>query len=175
MTLEMIQYPIGRFNLPEIITEQIRKEWISTIASFPLKLTNEVNQLSDNELELRYRSGGWTIRQIVHHFADSHMNSFIRFKLALTEEKPVIKPYFEDRWAELSDTKKMQIESSLKLIDAIHQRWAYLLNNLSDEHFARTFVHPEHGKAFRLDEMLGFYAWHGNHHLAHIINAKNNK
>lgn len=174
MALEKIQFPIGRFNLPEVITEQIRSEWISAIASLPLKLNNEVGQLSDNELELKYRSGGWTIRQIVHHCADSHMNSFIRFKLALTEDKPVIKPYFEDRWAELSDTKKMPIESSLKLIDAIHQRWAYLLEDMSEVQFARTFVHPEHGKTFRLDEMLGFYAWHGNHHLAHIIDAKNN-
>lgn len=172
MTLEQLKYPIGKFQKPELITSDILAKWISEISTFPKRLTEEVNQLTDKQLDTHYRPDGWTIRQVVHHCADSHMNSLTRFKLALTEDQPTIKPYFEERWAELSDTKNMAIEPSLKMIEGIHKRWSVLLNNLTDDQLGRTFIHPSDGKIYRVDENMGFYAWHCNHHLAHITETK---
>lgn len=174
MNLEQLKFPIGRFKKPNIITKEILQDWIADIEVFPKRLSEEVANLSDLQLDTPYRSEGWTIRQVVHHCADSHMNSFIRLKLALTEESPIIKPYYEDRWAELDDSKNMYIIPSLKMLEGIHERWTKLLMNLSDEQLSRVFIHPEHGKSFRVDENIGIYAWHCNHHLAHIIQAKNN-
>jgi hypothetical protein len=168
MTLEQLKYPIGKFEKPEIITKDILLKWVSDIAIFPTRLGAEVYKLTDMQLDTQYRPDGWTIRQVVHHCADSHMNSLTRLKLALTEDQPTIKPYFEELWAELLDTKSMPIEPSMKMIEGIHERWTVLLNNLTDEQYGRIFIHPEHRKNFRVDENIGVYAWHCNHHLAHI-------
>jgi hypothetical protein len=146
--------------------------WISEISTFPTRLVAAVDRLTAQQLDTQYRPESWTIRQVVHHCADSHMNSFTRFKLALTEEQPIIKPYFEERWAELNDSKKIPIAPSLKIIEGIHERWTALIRSLSEEEKTRTFIHPEHGKTFQLDEVIGFYAWHSNHHLAHITTMK---
>lgn len=168
MTLEQLKYPIGKFEKPGKITKEMLANWVSDISTFPERLMNKVNTLTEEQLDTRYRPEGWTIRQVVHHCADSHMNSLTRFKLALTEEQPIIKPYFEERWAELPDSKSMPIEPSLRMIEGIHKRWTVLLNHLSDEQYSRKFVHPQQGEIFRIDENIGLYAWHCNHHLAHI-------
>ncbi len=175
MELEKLKYPIGKFERPEIITKELVNKWIDEIESLSGRLKIEVENLSDEQLNTPYRPDGWTIRQVVHHLADSHMNSFIRIKLALTEEKPVIKPYFEKPWAELPDSKNLPIEPSLKILDGLLQRWVGLLKSLSEKELKRTFIHPEHKKEFSLDEIIGFYAWHGNHHLAHITTLKKTK
>jgi len=172
MTVEHLKYPIGKFDKPTVITKDILKKWISDISTFHKRLLSEVTNLKDEQLDTPYRPDGWTIRQVIHHCADSHMNSFTRLKLALTENQPTIKPYFEEHWAELIDTKSMPIQPSLKMIEGIHERWTVLLNNLTDEQYGRIFIHPEHGKTFRVDENIGVYAWHCNHHLAHITETK---
>jgi hypothetical protein len=173
--MENLKFPIGEFVKPEIITKEILSKWISDISTFPSRLKNELHKLTDEQLDTPYRPEGWTIRQVVHHCADSHMNSLIRFKLTLTEDKPTVKPYFEDRWAELADAKKFPIESSIKIVEGVHERWTVLLNNLSENDYKRTFIHPEHGKEFRIDENIGVYAWHCSHHLAHITTLKQKK
>ncbi len=173
--LEQLRYPIGRFHAPATIDNTLISKLVTEIESFPKRLKAEVANLSEAQLDTPYRPNGWTIRQVVHHCADSHMNSFIRFKLALTEVKPTIKPYYEERWAELADSKTLAIEPSLVLLEGLHQRWATLLKSLKSDDLARTFVHPEHGKEFRLDVTISNYAWHGNHHLAHITELKKRK
>jgi len=172
MTLEQLKYPIGKFEAPATITKEILSQWIADISSFPARLKNEVHHLTDEQLDTPYRPEGWTIRQVIHHCADSHMNSMTRFKLTLTEDQPTIKPYYEERWAELMDNKNMPIAPSLKMLEGIHERWKMLLNHLTEEQKARVFIHPEHGKTFRTDENIGTYAWHCNHHLAHITETK---
>lgn len=172
MTVEQLQYPIGKFNQPETITEDTLAIWISDIASFPDRLKKEVNPLTNEQLDTPYRPGGWTIRQVVHHCADSHINSYIRFKLTLTEDKPTIKPYWEDRWAERIDSKIMPVDHSINLLVGLHSRWVGLLNSLTKQELDKTFIHPEHEKEIALNEYIGFYAWHCNHHLAHIVGLK---
>lgn len=172
MTLEQLKYPIGKYTTPKEITKEILKGYIQIISTFPNRLKREVLELSNKQLDTEYRPNGWTIRQVVNHCADSHMNCLTRFKLALTETNPTIKPYFEERWAELADSKTMPIEPALKIIDGIHERWTVILNNLTETDLKRTFVHPENGKQFQLDENIGLYAWHCNHHLAHITTLK---
>jgi hypothetical protein len=172
MTIEQLKYPIGRFEKPAAITKDIFKKWIADISTFPSRLTAEVNRLTDEQLDTPYRPEGWSIRQVIHHCADSHMNSLMRLKLALTEEEPTIKPYHEAGWAELADSKNMSITSSLKMIEGIHERWVILLNNLTEEELGKIFIHPAQGRKFRLDENTGLYAWHCNHHLAHITETK---
>lgn len=172
MSLEQLKFPIGKFEKPDIITPNLLEKWITDISSFPERLKKEVMHLTDQQLDTPYRPGGWTIRQVIHHCADSHMNSLTRFKLTLTEDQPVIKPYYEERWAELADSKKMPIAPSIKMLEGIHERWTILLKQLTETDYARTFIHPEHGKIFRIDENIGVYAWHGNHHLAHITEVK---
>ncbi|MDP2059055.1 MAG: putative metal-dependent hydrolase [Flavobacteriaceae bacterium] len=172
MTLEKLKYPIGRYQKPIEITAGILKKNIQDIEDFPRKIRKEVQKLSDVQLDTPYRPAGWTIRQLVNHCADSHMNSLIRFKLALTESKPTIKPYFEDRWAELTDSKNIPIEPALKMIEGLHERWVVLLKSLTKEELNRTFIHPEHNKDFSLEETIAVYAWHCNHHLAHITELK---
>jgi len=171
--LDQLKYPIGKFSLPDTISKELVNQWISTIATFPSELTKEVELLSEEQLNTPYRPEGWTVRQVVHHCADSHMNSLIRLKLALTEDKPTIKPYFEERWAELPDSKNMSILPSLKMLEGIHERWTTLLRSLDEGQLNREFIHPEHGKTFRVIENIGLYAWHCNHHLAHIVHLKN--
>lgn len=172
MTIEQLKYPIGQFEKPNEITKEILNKWITDISTFPEGLLKEVMYLTNKQLDTPYRPNGWTIRQVVHHCADSHMNSLTRLKLALTEDQPTIKPYFEERWAELLDSKSMPIEPSLKMIEGIHERWTILLKNLTKEQHGRVFIHPEHGNIFRIDENIGVYAWHCNHHLSHIIQTK---
>ena len=172
MDIEKLKFPIGKFYIPTSITKGILEKWISEISSFPMRLSKEVIHLTDEQLDTQYRPEGWTIRQVVHHFADSHMNSLTRFKLALTEDQPTIRPYFEERWAELVDSKELHISPSLKMLEGIHERWTILLNSLNEEQFARTFIHPGNGQTYRIDENVGLYAWHCNHHLAHITETK---
>lgn len=170
--LEKLKYPIGKFKNPNFTNPQQFKNWITIIEAFPLQVTQEVKGLNDTQLEKTYRPNGWTIKQIIHHCADSHINSFIRFKLALTENTPTIKPYYENLWAELTESKNFPIESSLKILEGIHQRWVHLLKNLSISDLNREFKHPETNQLINLKTNIGLYAWHCQHHLAHIKNAK---
>jgi uncharacterized damage-inducible protein DinB len=162
-----LRYPVGKFSWPEEVSATDRERLIDIIAATPANLRAAVAGLSDSQLDTPYRPGGWTVRQVVHHVPDSHMNSYIRCRLALTESEPTIKPYHEGLWAELSDSK-MPVEVSLTLLDALHERWVHLLRSLTDDDFASTFVHPGVGKTIRLDQNLALYAWHGRHHTAHI-------
>ena len=172
---DSLRYPIGEFSAPEQVSEDERQQHIVTVAELPQQLAAAVEPLIDAQLDTPYRDGGWTVRQVVHHLPDSHLNAYTRFRLALTEDNPTIRPYTEDRWAELADARTARIEPSLQLLEALHQRWVMLLQSLTDEDFARTFVHPQHGKTFRLDVALANYAWHGQHHLAHITTLKERK
>ena len=169
------RYPIGQFCYEGEISPTQREEWIREISDFPLKLREAVKNLSEDQLDLTYREGGWTLRQVVHHLADSHMNSFIRFKLALTEDTPTIKPYFEDRWAELQDSVRTDINLSIKLLEALHHKWVILLKSMTDSDYKKQFFHPESKKLVALDYNLGIYAWHGKHHIAHITTLRNER
>lgn len=160
------RYPIGPFVRPEHLTEEVIDSWIGEIEQWPARLRQAVAYLTDEQLDTPYREGGWTIRQVVHHTADSHMNAFIRFKLALTETEPVIKPYDEAAWANLPDSG-LPVEESLVLLDALHKRWVVLLSGLSKADLEKTFIHPDSGTV-TVGENIGMYAWHGRHHLAHI-------
>jgi len=164
-----LQYPVGRFQWPGSITGGARNALIDEIAATPGKVRAAVAGLSDAQLDTPYRPGGWTARQVVHHMADSHMNSYIRTKLALTESEPTIKPYDQDRWAVLPDST-LPVEVSLNILDGLHHRWVVLLRSLSEEDFARTFVHPELGPMV-LDKNIALYAWHGRHHTGHILSV----
>ncbi|HRK35182.1 MAG TPA: putative metal-dependent hydrolase [Candidatus Hydrogenedentes bacterium] len=161
------RFPIGEFTSPGALPLDIVAQHVEVIAAAPAEFRVATAGLSPEALDTRYRAGGWTVRQVVHHVADSHMNSYIRYKLALTEENPTIKPYAEDRWAELIDGRTADIEISLRLIEDIHTRWVMVLRAMTPEDWARTFNHPERGKV-RLDETAAMYAWHCKHHLAHI-------
>jgi hypothetical protein len=165
--LGKLKYPIGNFKSTDTLNLEFVQSCISEIESLPAKLKKEVEHLADDQLDTPYRPDGWTIRQVVHHLADSHMNSLIRFKLALTEDNPVIKPYLEDKWAELADSK-LPVNISLQLLESLHIRLVTLLKSLSPEELNRTFIHPESKKQWHLYDVIGLYAWHGNHHLAHI-------
>lgn len=165
--LESLRYPIGKLSIPKEISEEQISEWIEIIESFPSKVREITENLSDEQLDWKYRPDGWTIRQVVHHVADSHINSIVRFKVALTEEVPTIKPYLEDKWAELADSEA-PISISLSLLDGLHARWAILLKSMSEDDFKRKLFHPEQGRELSLTFMLGLYAWHCRHHLAHI-------
>lgn len=168
-----LRYPIGKFERPDTVTADQRTAWIGDIEATPARFREIVSGLDDEQLDTPYRPGGWTVRQVVHHVADSHMNSFIRFRLGLTEDEPTVKPYDEKRWAELCDSG-MPVEVSLQIIEALHRRWVVLLRGMSDADFSRTFRHPEMG-SFRLDSNLALYAWHGKHHEAHIGNLRKTK
>ena len=166
--LEQLRYPIGQFKCPEEITPIHIETWIDTLANFPTRLATLVQSLSDEQLDTPYRPDGWTIRQVVHHVADSHHHSYIRFKWALTEDNPIIKYYFEHLWAELDDSKYAPIQMSLDHLKAVHYKLVYLLNRLNNEDLNRTFIHPEHNEEVPLNKNIGIYAWHCNHHYAHI-------
>lgn len=166
--LELLRYPIGKFECPEKISEKTLKHWIEELRSFPDKLTNLVSKLDDSQLDTVYRPDGWTVRQVIHHLADSHHHSYIRFKWALTEDKPVIKFYYEHLWAELEDAKYAPIHLSLNHLSAVHAKLVNLLIGMSEQQFKRTFIHPEHQEETSLIENVGKYAWHGNHHYEHI-------
>lgn len=173
--LEKLRFPIGKFQKPEPITSKMIRSWISTIEQFPKAITDVTKALTAEELDWAYRPNGWSIKQVVHHCADSHMNSIIRFKLALTEDSPIIRPYYEDRWANLVDGNDEKLEDTLYLLKGLHAKLGKLLRHISEEDMSREFVHPEHGKRFRLDETIGTYAWHCDHHLAHVKQAINYK
>lgn len=165
-----LRYPIGEFSAPKTITEEIKQEWIQVLEDFPIRLENLVNNLPKEQLDTPYREGGWTVRQVVHHCSDSHHHSYIRFKWALTEENPTIKAYEEKDWAELFDTKTAPIAMSLLHLKAVHAKLVYLLKGLTDKDLQKTFVHPQSKETVLLRENIGIYAWHCNHHYAHIEN-----
>ena len=168
--VEDLRYPIGKFDKSTVGLNQ-RAELIQTITDLPAKISEAVEGLTDAQLDTPYRPGGWTVRQTIHHVADSHINSLCRFKLALTEdESPTIRPYYEERWAELADSK-LPIAVSLSIIDGVHQRWAAILSAMTQQDFHRTFNHPETGE-WTLDDALAMYAWHSRHHTAHITRLR---
>jgi uncharacterized damage-inducible protein DinB len=171
MMSEDLRYPVGRFKREGAATYAQREHWIQEIEQAPARLRAAVDGLSDARLDTPYREGGWTIRQVVHHLPDSHMNAYVRFRLALTEDNPTIKPYDQSRWAELEDAKRAPIAPSLALLEGLHARWAVLLRSIGADDFARTLEHPEHG-TLTLDHLLAMYAWHGRHHLAHITSLR---
>ena len=166
-----LQYPIGRFKLDSTPTDEDIRRAIKEIAEAPAELRTAVEGLSADQLDTPYRPGGWTARQVVHHMPDSHLNSYCRFKLALTEDEPTIKPYREDRWAELEDSRATPIEVSLALLESLHKRWVLLLKSLDPAHFERTFRHPDIG-VVTLAQNACLYAWHGRHHVAHITSLR---
>lgn len=168
-----LRYPVGRFVPPASVSDADRARHIETIAALPGRMRDAVRGLDDTQLETPYRPGGWTVRQLVHHVPDSHLNAYIRFRLALTEDTPTIKPYEEARWAELPDAKSGPVAWSLDLLDAVHTRWTALLRAMQPDDFARGYHHPEQpGRTLRLSEVLASYAWHCDHHLAHITRLR---
>jgi uncharacterized damage-inducible protein DinB len=162
-----LRFPTGRFQRPASLDADGRARAIDIIADTPGRLREAVRGLTEQQVETPYRPGGWTIRQVVHHVPDSHVNAYCRFKLALTEDEPTIKPYDEGRWAELNDSKVVPIATSLAFLDAVHERWLAILRAMSASDFERMLTHPESGRQ-RLDQMLALYAWHGPHHIAHV-------
>jgi uncharacterized damage-inducible protein DinB len=168
------RYPIGKYEQKPFSAKQ-KQDWINDIRLLPQALENAVLNLDEAQLNTPYREGGWTVKQVVHHVADSHMNAYCRFKLALTEDNPTIKPYQEHLWAELPDTKNLPINISLTLLHALHARWIEILVNMKDEDFNRTAVHPEYQKTLTLWYFLGMYAWHSRHHTAHITTLREKK
>jgi hypothetical protein len=166
-TAEELRYPIGRFQAVMPVTSELRAAGIDAIALFPARLGKAVANLNDAQLDTPYRPGGWTVRQVVHHVADSHMHAYVRLKFALTEDTPTIKPYDEAVWAQLPDVR-LPVAVSLRLLEALHARWVAVYRAMTAADFARSFVHPELGAQLSLDWLLQQYAWHSHHHLAHI-------
>lgn len=173
--LEQLRFPIGKFEKPAVISRENLAEWVTDIEAFPWRLNAMIEPLDQASLNWQYRKEGWTIQQVVHHCADSHMNALIRFKLALTEDMPTIKPYLQDRWAEMSDVKEGPISPSIKIIEGVHERLGLLLRSLIEEDMPKKFFHPEYDKQYTIAENIGSYAWHSNHHLAHIAQAIESK
>ena len=169
--MEDLRYPIGPFRPQPSLTESERKNMIGQIAEAPSLLRKAIAGLDDARLDTPYRPGGWTVRQVVHHLPDSHMNSYIRFKLALTEKEPTIRTYEEHLWAELPEAKSGPIDISIDLLEKLHRRWVIVLENLSPADFEKTLVHPKSG-IMNLDRLLQLYAWHGRHHVAHITELR---
>ena len=167
MDIEKLRFPIGKFSPGEIQFDDL-EIWLKDIQNLPNELSSLCKNLNEKELAFIYRPDGWTIRQLVHHLADSHMNAIIRFKLALSEDKPIIKPYMEGLWAVMDDVKTTPIQASLNILEGIHARLFELVKGMSVQDYSRTYVHPEHGKTWDLAYTLGMYSWHGRHHLEHI-------
>jgi hypothetical protein len=168
--LEKLKYPIGNFKCPDTITDDEIQNGIDILENFPTRLEELVKHLNSDQLNTPYRPGGWTVRQVVHHVSDSHHHSYIRFKWALTEDRPVIKYYYEQKWAELNDAKNAPIKMSLEHIKVVHVKLVYLLRSLSENELNKTFIHPEHNEETSLKENILKYAWHSKHHYAHIEN-----
>jgi hypothetical protein len=166
-----LQYPVGRFAWPDAVSPADRRRYIDEIEQTPKNMRAAVTGLSDQQLDTPYRPDGWTVRQVVHHVPDSHLNSYLRFRLALTEDEPTIKPYDQGRWAELADARTAPVELSLVLLDSLHKRWVLLLRSLSAADCSRKFRHPELGEV-TLERNLALYAWHGRHHVAHITSLR---
>ncbi len=165
------RFPIGKFHYEGAPSEEQRQRFIAEIAQAPVALRAAIDGLSQPQLDTPYRDGGWTVRQVVHHMPDSHMNAYIRFKLALTEDEPTIKPYAEDRWAELADTKSTPIEVSLALLESLHTRWVQLMRSFRPDDWKKTFNHPERG-VVSMEMNLALYDWHGKHHVAHVTELR---
>jgi DinB superfamily len=168
------RYPIGKLQMPTQVTPARRQQAIEEIAATPAKMRAATKGLNELQLDTPYREGGWTVRQLIHHVPDSHLNAYVRLKLALTEDKPTIKPYDEAAWAELADAKSTPIEVSQTLLDSVHVRWDRLWRSLKPEDFARKLIHPEHGER-TVDWLLFTYEWHGKHHTAHITELRKQK
>jgi uncharacterized damage-inducible protein DinB len=166
-----LRFPIGKFTYDGVLTENQKQTFLNEVAQTPANLRAAVQELSNPQLDTRYRPEGWTVRQVVHHVPDSHLNAYVRFKLALTEDEPTIKPYAEDRWANLADNKSTPIEVSLTMLDSLHDRWVRLLREMTPEEWKRKFRHPERG-VMTLEETLALYAWHGRHHVAHVTHLR---
>jgi hypothetical protein len=166
-----LQYPVGKFKWEGVITDEERRQLIAQIEQAPAQLRKALAGLTEEQVDTPYRPGGWTVRQVVHHLPDSHMNAYVRFRLALTEDEPTIKPYDQERWATLKDARTAPAELSLSLLESLHRRFVLLLRSLRAEDFARTFLHPEMG-VVTLDKYLGMYAWHGRHHIAHVTSLR---
>src|SRR5215831_841772 len=167
-----LRYPVGQFEWPKTVSREEREQHIGEIAAAPARFRAAVQGFDDHQLDTPYRDGGWTVRQVVHHFADSHMNAYVQFRLAITEEGPTVKPYDEAKWAELIDARTMPVEVSLRLIESLHERWVTLLRSCSDADFARILHHPEYAGTVRLDTYLAQYGWHCRHHAAHITGLR---
>jgi hypothetical protein len=172
--IEQLKFPVGKFMKPEVIIPEQIKMWVQEIKDLPSLLSTELAGLTEEDYLRSYRPEGWNITQLVHHLADSHMNSFIRFKLSLTEDNPVIKPYLEAKWAEMPDDRLTEAEHSLDILKGLHHRWGFVLDQMSESDFQKGYIHPEKNRLVRLDEATALYAWHCRHHLAHIRIAKNN-
>jgi len=170
--LEKLKYPIGKHELPDIIDSKQVFEWIEILENFPKQLRGLVEGLTPEQLDTSYRPEGWTVRQVIHHLADSHHNSYTRFKWALTEDKPIIKAYLEERWAELHDSKSAPIHLSLNALEALHAKWTYFLKGLTPQELNQVFIHPDGNEEITLAENIGIYAWHAVHHFSHIHNLK---
>ena len=170
--MEDLRYPIGQFRYEGEPDQRRREQWIEEIAATPANLRAAVAGLAPHQLDTPYRDKGWTVRQVVHHLPDSHLNAYTRIKLALTEDVPVIRPYEEARWAELPDGRAGPIELSLNLLESLHHRWVLLLRQLTPADFHRKYVHPQRSQPFELQETLALYAWHGRHHVAHIASLR---
>jgi hypothetical protein len=166
-----LRYPIGKFKFEGPTTPEQREELLNQIEQAPSRLRAAVKGLSDQQLDTPYRPEGWSVRQVAHHIPDSHLNAYIRYKLALTEDEPTIKPYAEDRWAQLADTQATPVEVSLAMLDSLHNRWVHLLRSLQPDDWKRAFRHPELGLV-SLEKNLALYAWHGRHHAAHITSLR---
>ena len=171
-TVTDLRYPIGNFSYDGAMTDARRAACVARIAAAPAALRAAVAGLSDAQLDTPYRPGGWTVRQVVHHLPDSHLNAYVRIRLALTEDTPTIKPYEEARWAELPDARTLPVEASLALLEGLHVRWVGLLRGLGAADGARQFHHPEHGRLITVDELIAMYAWHGEHHVAHVTSLR---
>ncbi|SEQ79874.1 YfiT family bacillithiol transferase [Pedobacter rhizosphaerae] len=175
MNIEQLKYPIGQFIMPEVVDEEQIGAWIADIDGLPAQLKAATEKLTRDDLDQTYRPGGWTLRQVVHHLPDSHMNAYIRFKLAITEDIPVIRPYEEQLWAETGEAKLGNIKMSVDLLTSLHHRWVIFLSTLKPEDYQRRYIHPALNQELTLAYMLGSYAWHGKHHLAHIVNTIDNE
>ena len=166
------RFPVGKFALEGDITPERREQWIVEIGETPARMRAAVHGLNDAQFDTPYREGGWTVRQVVHHVPDSHLNAYIRFKWTLTEDRPTIKPYDEAKWADLSDTRNTVVGVSLMMLDALHRRWVVLMRGMGEEDWGRSYFHPERKETLRLDVALAEYAWHGRHHVAHITSLR---
>ncbi len=172
-TLEQLRYPVGKFEWGKEYSASDIKAMIDKIETFPVQLQKLVKDMNSDQLNASYREGGWTVQQVIHHLFDSHMNAYMRFKLALTEDMPAIKPYNEKAWAELGDSKTTPPEVSVTLLINLHKRWVNLMRSMDISDFERRFLHPEHNNLFTLKEILAMYVWHGAHHYEHINTVKN--
>jgi uncharacterized damage-inducible protein DinB len=166
-----LRYPVGEYEPRDNLSPDERASMIAEIAEAPARMRKAIAGLTDDQLDTPYREGGWTVRQVVHHVPDSHVNAYTRFKLALTEEHPTIRPYDEAKWAELSDSRDTPVETSLTLLESLHDRWTRLLRAISGDDYRRTLTHPDSG-VMSLDMLLAMYAWHGRHHVAHITSLR---